>query len=404
MNFLVGRQAILDRNGNTFGYELLYREQFQHNKANNDINGNVATNRIIVNTFINLGIDKIAKLGRVFINFTKDLIVERIYESLPQDKIIVEVLEDVAADEKVIESLKNAKIKGYKIALDDFVFYDHLKELVELADIIKIDFLELTKEEIIKQVQLYKPYKLRLLAEKVEDNEEFQFALDLGFEYFQGFFFQKPTIEIKKDIAPYQTTLLRALSIVNDPTSDIDELIDLISGDLYLHTKLLAFINSPFFGLKTNITSIKSTVTLIGLLRLKEWLNIMYVSKLAENRPEELIISSTTRAKFASLLAEYFNVDENNAYLMGMFSLMDSILNVPMDMILEDFAYLDKEVKDALLGKDNKYKKLLDFVRFFESGNFEIIQDMIEKLNISKEELNKKYLYAIAFADNIYRQ
>ncbi len=402
MEFLVGRQAILDRNGHTFGYELLYRENVKNNSSFSNLDGNTVTNRVIINTFLNLGIDRIARSGRVFINFTRDLIVQRLYEALPKERVVIEILEDVMAEEDVVAAVKDAKKQGYTIALDDFVFMEHLKSLVELADIIKIDFLELTKEEIKKQVEIYKKYNLKLLAEKVEDEETFKFAIDLGFDYFQGFFFQKPTIEAKRDIAPYQMSILKALAIANDPNSDIEDLIKLISGDIYLHTKILAFVNSPFFGLKRKVTTIKEAVGLLGLRRVKEWLNIMYVSKLSEDKPEELIVLSAVRAKFASFLAEYFSLDENDSYLLGMFSLMDSILNLPMEIVLKEFDYLCDDLKDALLGKNNDFKNLLDFIKMFENGDFDRAYSIVEHTSLNIENVNDYYFKAIEFADSIY--
>ncbi len=402
MEFLVGRQAILDRNGHTFGYELLYRESFMKNNSSSSVDGNAATNRVVINAFFNLGIDRIAKNGRVFINFTRDLIVQRLYDALPKEKVVIEILEDVMAETEVVEALKDAKKQGYMIALDDFVFEEHQKSLVEIADIIKIDFLELSKEEIKREVELYKQYNLKLLAEKVEDKETFQFALDLGFSYFQGFFFQKPTIEAKSDIAPYQMNILRAIAVANDPKSDIEDLIELISGDVYLHTKILVYVNSPFFGLKRKIDTIKSAVNILGVNKIKEWLNIMYVSKLAEDKPEELIILSAVRAKFASLLAESFGVDSNDAYLLGMFSLMDSILNLPMTVVLREFDYLHDDLKGALTGKENNCKRLLDFIKMFENGNFENAYDIVRQTSLDIENVNGHYFKAIEFADTIY--
>ena len=402
MEFLVGRQAILDKNGHTFGYELLYRESIDKNNSASKINGNEATNRVIINTFMNLGIDKIAKRGRVFINFTRDLIIEKIYKALPRDKIVVEILEDVMAEPEVVKSIKNAKNEGYTVALDDFVFLEHLKELVKLADIIKVDFRELSQEEIKKQVELYKRYNLRLLAEKVEDEEEFEFAKRLGFAYFQGYFFQKPTIEAKSSIAPVQTSILKAISIVNNPKSDVEDLLELISGDVYLHTKILAFVNSPFFGLKNKVNDVKKAVNILGFSRVKEWINIMYISKLAEEKPEELIILSSIRAKFASFLAENFSADENDAYLLGMFSLMDSILNLPVEIVLKEFDYLSEDLKAALTGKDNNYKKLLDFIKMFEAGDFDKAYEIVKDTSLDIEKVNDYYFKSINFADNIY--
>ena len=402
MEFLVGRQAILDRNCHTFGYELLYRENVKNNTSFSSLDGNTVTNRVIINTFLNLGIDRIAKNGRVFINFTRDLIVQRLYEALPKEKIVVEILEDVMAEDEVVEAVKDAKKQGYTIALDDFVFMEHLEKLVALADIIKIDFLELSKEEIKKQVEIYKKYDLKLLAEKVEDEDTFKFALDLGFSYFQGYFFQKPVIEAKTDIAPYQMSILKAMAVVNNPESEPEELIKIISGDIYLHTKILAFVNSPFFGLKHKINTIKAAVGILGLRRVKEWLNIMYVSKLSEEKPEELIILSSVRAKMASFLAPYFSLDEDNAYLLGMFSLMDSILNLPMEIVLKEFDYLSEELKAALTGKENNYKKLLDFIKMFEFGYFDRAYEIVKDTSLDIEQVNDYYFKSIEFADSIY--
>jgi len=402
MEFLVGRQAMLDRNCHTFGYELLYRENIKNNTSFSALDGNTATNRVIINTFLNLGIDRIAKNGRVFINFTRDLIVQRLYETLPKEKVVVEILEDVAAEDEVVEAIKDAKKQGYMIALDDFVFMEHLEKLVALADIIKIDFLELSRDEIKKQVEIYKNYNLKLLAEKVEDEETFKFALDLGFSYFQGYFFQKPVIEAKTDIAPYQMNILKAMAIINNPESEPEELIKIISGDIYLHTKILAFVNSPFFGLKHKINTIKAAVGILGLKRVKEWLNIMYVSKLSEKKPEELIILSSVRAKLASFLAEHFSVDEDDAYLLGMFSLMDSILNLPMEIVLKEFDYLSEDLKAALTGKENNCKKLLDFIKMFEVGDFDRAYEIVKDTSLDIEQVNDYYFKSIEFADSIY--
>ncbi len=402
MEFLIGRQAILDRQGKTFGYELLYREDISRNVSTTEIDGNAATSRVIINAFINMGIEKIAKHGHVFINFTRDLILDRIYEMLPKEKIIVEVLEDVVAEEGILESLKNAKELGYTIALDDFVFLDHLEKLVNLADIIKIDFIELSKEQIKRQVEKYKRYPVKLLAEKVETEEDHKFALDLGFELFQGFYFTKPVIKAEKGLTPYQANIVRALKIINDPNSEPEELIELISGDIYLNTKLLTLVNSPFYGLKTKVKTVKKAISILGMKKTKEWLNVLLVSKLAENKPQELVIMSTVRAKFAELLSKIFALDEINAYYLGLFSLIHSILGIELEKILEDMDYLDNEVKDALLGKPNRYRELLDFIINYENGDFEKAENTIKKFNLEKENIYKHYLEAIEFADNIY--
>jgi len=402
MEFLIGRQAILDRNGNTFGYELLYRESINKNVSKTNLDGNAATSRVIINAFINLGIEKIAKKGVVFINFTRDLIIDKVYEMLPKDKIVIEVLEDVLAEQEILDSLRNAKKQGYTVALDDFVFLDHLEQLVKLADIVKVDFLELSRGEIKKQVEKYKKYRPKLLAEKVETEDDHKFALDLGFELFQGFYFTKPLIKTKKDLMPYQASIVKALNIINNPSSEPEDIIKVIIGDLYLNTKLLSLVNSPYFGLKTKVKTAKKATSILGSKKAKEWLNILLISKLAENKPQELVILSTIRAKFSELLAKPFGLDPDNAYYMGLFSLIDSILGTKLEKILKEINYLDEEIKKALLGKRNNYRELLDFIILYENGDFDSAEAAILKYGLNSKNINALYMEAIDFADSVY--
>jgi len=402
VEILIGRQAILDRRNRTYGYELLYRETITKNESKTDLNGNTATGRVIVNAFLNLGIDKLAKKGRVFINFTRDLIIDRVWEMLPKEKVVIEVLEDVMAEEEILKSLSDAKKQGYKIALDDFVFLEHLEELVELADIIKVDFLELPRDKIVKEAEKYKKFNVILLAEKVETEQDHKFALELGFELFQGFYFTKPVIEQKRELAPYHANILKALKIVNDPNSEIEDLIDIISSDLYLNTKLLSMINSPYFGIKTTVKTAKKAISLLGFKKTKEWLNILLISRLAEDKPQELAVISTVRARFSKLLSKPLGLNEDDAYYLGLYSLIDAILCTDIKQILKEIDFLDNEVKDALLGKENSYRELLDFIINYENGYFERAEEFIKAHKLAKENINKLYIDAVQFADSIF--
>ena len=402
MEILIGRQAILDRRNRTYGYELLYRETITKNESKTDLNGNTATGRVIVNAFLNLGIDKLVKKGRVFINFTRDLIIDRVWEMLPKEKVVIEVLEDVMAEEEILKSLSDAKKQGYKIALDDFVFLEHLEELVELADIIKVDFLELPRDKIVKEAEKYKKFNAILLAEKVETEQDHKFALELGFELFQGFYFTKPVIEQKRELAPYHANILKALKIVNDPNSEIEDLIDIISSDLYLNTKLLSMINSPYFGIKTTVKTAKKAISLLGFKKTKEWLNILLISRLAEDKPQELAVISTVRARFSKLLSKPLGLNEDDAYYLGLYSLIDAILCTDIKQILKEIDFLDNEVKDALLGKENSYREPLDFIINYENGYFERVEEFIKAHKLDKENLNKLFIDAVQFADSIF--
>ncbi len=401
MEFLIGRQAILDRAGNTFGYELLYRETSSSTTSGKGTDS-TATLRVIINAFINIGIDRIAKRGKLFINFTQDLLIERIFKALPPNRVVVEVLENVSAEKEVIAALKEAKMSGFLIALDDFVFLEHLEELVKLTDIVKVDFLELGKEEIKKEIEKYKNYNVKLLAEKVETPDDYEFALKTGFHYFQGYYFQRPTIEAKKDLSPYQISIMKALRLANDPNATPEELTELINGDLYLHTKLLAFVNSPAWEFKRRIKTIKDTVRLLGMQRVREWLNMLLIAKLSDEKPQELVVLSTVRARFMWLISDKLSLDKENAYLLGMYSLMDAILEVPMERIVNEMNYLDKDVKDALLGKENRCRKALKLIELLEKGRFDLVYEKLNKINLDAPTVLNSYMESIEYADMIY--
>ncbi len=190
--------------------------------------------------------------------------------------------------------------------------------------------------------------------------------------------------------------------MVNDPNSEIEDLIDIISSDLYLNTKLLSMINSPYFGIKTAVKTAKKAISLLGYKKTKEWLNLLLISKLAEDKPEELAVISTVRARFSKLLSEPLELDEDDAYYLGLYSLIDTILSVKIEQIINELNFLEKEVKDALLGKKNPYRELLDFIINFENGDFDKAEEFIKKHKLDKENINTLYIDAIQFADSIY--
>jgi len=188
----VGRQPIYGRSIDVFAYELLFRND-EVNRAS-FMDGNAATAQVMLNTFVEIGLDHIVDHHLAFINLTRDFVLGNYCIALPKDRVVLEVLENMGVDQELIDALNRLSGLGYRIALDDFVYHESLKPLVELADIIKVDVLALDRKTVAEHVEILRQYPVKLLAEKVETHEEFEFCRDLGFDYFQGYFFCKPKI------------------------------------------------------------------------------------------------------------------------------------------------------------------------------------------------------------------
>jgi len=216
LDTFVARQPIFDINENVVAYELLFRNNNEDNKFNN-IDGDIATSKVIINSFLLIGIKNLTNGKKAFINFTENLILNDIASLLPKEYVTIEILENVTPSKDIIYSCKNLKQEGYTIALDDFVLLDNLNELIKLADIIKIDFT-ITKgnerKEVIDKI-LKINNKIKFLAEKIETREEFILAASMGYSLFQGYFFSKPTIFNGKDIPIHSSTKYKILKEIN---------------------------------------------------------------------------------------------------------------------------------------------------------------------------------------------
>ncbi len=241
MDVFVARQPIFDTHKKLYAYELLFRTGMTN--AFPDMDGETATSSLLSSSFFTVGIEQISGGHRTFINFTEDLLLKGAPTMLPAGNVVVEVLEDVHPTEEVIDSCKSLVAKGYDLALDDFVFTDEWLPLVKIAKVIKIDFRLTPIEEIEKIVAIIKQYKCKLLAEKIETYDEFQQALDMGFVYFQGYFFAKPEILKNKDIPSSQLTLLQLITEVNRTEFDVTTLERLINQDVSVSFKLLKYLN-----------------------------------------------------------------------------------------------------------------------------------------------------------------
>jgi EAL and modified HD-GYP domain-containing signal transduction protein len=289
---------------------------------------------------------------KAFINFTRDLLLEEYATILPKDVVVVEILENVEPDEEIVAACQKLKQAGYTVAMDDFVSYEEKFEpLINLTDIIKIDFIEADAEDRKALVEMFQPRGIKLLAEKVETKEEFDQAAEMGYTYFQGYFFSKPVIISGKDIPGFKLTYLQMLQEINSPEMDFRKIEDLIKREVSVSYKLLRYINSAFFGLRRKVESIRQALALLGERNIKKWISLIALSSMGEDKPMELAASSLIRAQFCESLAPKMGMRdrEHDLFLMGLFSMIDAIIDRPMAEILDELS-ISEDIKVALSG------------------------------------------------------
>lgn len=391
--FLIGRQQILDRNLNIFAYELLFRgKDFD---LNNKSEATQATNQVITDSILELGLNNLVGIHKAFINFTTQNILEKTPLSLPKDRVVIEVLENVEIDARIINNLREFSQQGYMIALDDFIYTEEWQPLIEFANIIKLDVMAMGESKTREAIEHLKRYNVQLLAEKVETHEEFQYLSDLGCDYFQGFFFNKPNIVPGKRMGVNQTAAMRLLTIINDPDVEIEKLAKTISMDVGLSYKLLHYINSAFFSLPRKIESIQHAISYLGLKEVKRWSNILTLASLS-NKPKATLQNSLIRGKMCEELGRLIGEKGDHFFLIGILSSLDSILDITIDEALQQLP-LAKDVKDAILNKQGLAGEALDSVVNYEQWN---LSGMHFK-NLDPEMISEAYFKSITWAKDV---
>lgn len=388
----IGRQAILDQKKNVYAYEILFRSGLK-NAFDPSLDGNVATQSVMVNTMLDFGMKKLVSDKKAFINFTEKNLLNRAPQLLPADSIVVEILETVQPTPAILEAVQELKDEGYKIALDDFVLLPGYEPLIDMADIIKVDFRITEDPEERKRLREILPGHVRLLAEKIETEEEFHQALEYGYVLFQGYFFCKPVVLHKKKLTSNALSQIRLLKEVNRQDFDFSAIINVISSDTNLVHKLLTYINSVGIGLTYHISNLRQAAVLLGSGGMRRWVTLISLQTFSEDKPPELFTISLLRAKFCELIAHEIkrpDLTPDTGFLLGMFSLLDVLLSQPMEEVLKEVG-LSSELNAALLGEDNILRHVLDLVIAYEQGDWDKVIACCRRENILVEHLQPCY-------------
>ncbi len=397
----VARQPIFDRQQKVFGYELLFRSGMENAYSATD--GELATARVIHDALNIIGLRHLVGEAVPFVNFPAASLVRNDFKLLPPMSV-VEVLETVEPTPEVIDACREAKQKGYVLALDDFVYSPGYEPLIEMADIIKIDFIaNPTRKQREMFISGFHRRNTCLLAEKVETYRDYQEAMELGYGYAQGYFFSKPNILSARDIPAFKRNYLMFLAEVSHPEIDFDRLENVIKTEVSLSYKLLRQLNSAHFGFSSRIESVKHAMLLLGEIQLRKWAALVAVTCLAEDKPAELTRATMVRARFCELCADDLKLPQRrfDLFLLGMLSMLDAVLDQPLHEALEQIA-LPFDVKTALLGGRTALCDLLQLVKACEQGDLELLETLAGALEIIPDHVAEHYAQAIRWTNEVF--
>ncbi len=391
---LMARQPIFDRKLNVVAYELLFRKD-DLEKAN-IYDGNKATADVFMKALVVVGVNKLSDGKKVFVNFTKQLIMEDVPSMMSPDHLVVEILEDIQSDKMFLNMCVDLKQRGYVLALDDFVVDEADEEIAKVVDVIKIDFMGNTKEQRRHIIEKYRNMNVKFLGEKIETAEEYQEAMEMGYSYFQGYFFSKPSIIKGKDIVSFPVTYIKVLEELEVKEPNYSILADAIETDIAITYKLLRLINSPVFYTSQKIESIQQALVLLGLKEIKKWISLLLLRNVGKDKPDEILKVSLIRAKMGESLSQEFGLQsrKSSVFLMCMFSMADVLTGRDMKVALNELP-LEEDVKDALLGVENAISVLLKFVVLYEKGDWDNILSLAKKYNIPIHKISDAYVESV---------
>ena len=385
----LGRQPIYDGRREIRAFELLYRRNIADGGARIP-NGDQASAEVLLEAFLEIGLSKVSPEQPVFINHTTGLLA--VNPIVPPDRCVIEVLEDVPVNSETIASLERLKRLGYRIALDDFVYSDAWLPFLRLAHYVKLDLRGLSATEFRRQVKLLKGFRLKIVAEKVESEEEFQRAKALGCDLFQGYYLRKPEVLRGRRIPANRLSALSLLSECMDSDQSARAIAAVIARDATLIYGLLRLANSALYGRRQQIRSAVQAVSVLGMDSVLRWASLLVLSGY-DDCPIGYLGFALQRARACEIVAKAYGCEAQSAYMAGLLSTLDSILNAPLADIIQPLP-LDAQFKRAILQREGELGAVLDTILGYEAGHF----DTATRHGISIQRVQNAFWEAVEYS------
>ncbi|MGD8176484.1 EAL and HDOD domain-containing protein [Marinimicrobium sp. ARAG 43.8] len=398
---LLARQPIFDRSMSVVAYELLCRTSDLNHIEVSD--GDSASSQVLLHAFTDLSLDSVVGKHKAYINFTRNLLITP--PPFDRRQLVVEVLEGQRVDSSLLNGLAQLKAEGYTIALDDFILSDDTRPLLDYADIVKLDVLQLSEIELTTHIDRLRPGGYTLLAEKVETPDMLEHCLALGFELFQGYFLERPKILKGRKISESKQAVLQLLAALHDPDVSIDHVEQLLSQDPVLSYKLLRLVNSAAFALPRTIDSLRQAITLLGLDIIRNWVNLLAMANLGD-KPSELGVAALTRARMCEDLAHSMQQGQRREsfFTVGLLSTLDAFMDIPLEQLLTNLS-LSPPLVRALLHHEGDEGRVLKIVECYERGRWDAIDwAYLDTFGIAPSQLSEIYLAALGWVTQTMEQ
>ena len=392
----VARQPILDLRGLVHGYELLFRSgpnAFFHG------DGDLAT-RTMIDNAVMFGLGKLAAGLPAFLNCTTESLTGDLVQVLPPGMTVLEILETLEPTPELIESCRKLKKSGFRIALDDFVWKSELQPLVELADYIKIDFLATDSAQRKELLGRIRGASVTLIAEKIETQADYKQACSEGFTLFQGYYFCRPMLLKKQQIPANRLSHIEILRLMQADEIDFNMLTKAVNRDASLTYRLLRLVNSPIYGIRDQVHSIRSALIAVGENTFRRVAILAITSELNAGQPVEILRMAFVRGRFCELAAGITRLDQTEQYLLGLLSMLPAMLRVPMDQ-LTPMLPLRSQILKALEGDENPERKLLDWLEFQERGDWTSCDAVVQSHKLNETELVDCYEKSVEWAEAV---
>jgi EAL and modified HD-GYP domain-containing signal transduction protein len=396
----IARQPILDREKDVFAYELLFRD----GKSNcyPDVVRDEATTKHISKNYLTLGLDDISCSKKSFINFQSQTLMGGLPSSLDPENVVIELVDGAYDHDSLLNICKHVKNMGYKLALEDYRLDPKWNEFLSYVDMVKVNTTQSNYDTISQNVHRFLDADVQLIAEKVDTQQDFSIYRDMGFDYFQGYFFARPESVTNRDLPTSKLTLVELMGASSSASFNIDNVNQVIEHDVGLSYMLLRFINNPTINKRYKITSLRHALNYMGEVEIKKFIALLALANLSDNKPIELLHLSLVRAKFCDLVAAQKKIGDNppTGFLVGLFSLLDALLDQDMKSLINQLPLVD-EVKVALCGGQSELSIYLTLARAFESGSWLKVIRIAGILEIDQKRLHSLFNEAIVWGNGV---
>jgi len=399
LNRFLARQPILTKERNLFAYEILSRygpENFCRATPGSALSVNAMDELFL------MGIRTMTDGMPAFMNCTREFLLQDFLTLMPRETVVGEILEDVTPDVEVIAACRRMKDLGYRLALDDFCDAPEMQPLLEFADFVKVDVLLMSVPAQEKLVEQCKRRGIPTIAEKVETDQQFRICRELGYDYFQGYFFCRPQVVERRSVPANKTVYLELLQAANEPDFNLHKISMIFKRDVSLSYRLLRYLNSAAFSFRTEIHSIPHALSLLGERSMRKWISLVSVAALGDGVADSLLRLPLLRAMFCELIGQKVGMirETNELFLLGLLSVMDALLNVPMSMVLQDIK-VDEEIAKALQGQASRYRPIFEVVLDYESGTWGQLAESCGHIGLHENFLPDLYLRSVRWVSEI---